>query len=77
MSTIKKTISIPQNIITREGGVVILTLHEYQQLCKHAIPTYYLESREAEKLDHMVAEGLTAYREGKCKKVKSLADLDE
>lgn len=69
-------ISIPSNIIAREGGVVILSLHEYEQLCRHAVPVYYLEGQEAENLDHMIAEGLEAYHKGKTKKIRSLADLE-
>ena len=76
MSTVKKMISIPSNIIDREGGVVILSLHEYEHLCKHVVPVYYLQGQEAENLDHMAAEGLETYRKGKTKKIRSLAELD-
>ncbi len=77
MATVKKNISIPENIISQQGGIVILTLKEYQLLCKRAAPTYYLDEDEAKKTDLMVAEGVKAYKKGKCKKIKSLADLDK
>ena len=59
-----------------KDGVVILPLEEYQKLCKRAVPTYYLSGKEAEELDKLVEEGLREYREGKCKSIESLADLD-
>ena len=40
------------------------------------VPTFYLKGKEAEKLDKLVKEGLKEYQEGKCKTIKSLADLD-
>lgn len=72
----KKEISISQCIIDKEGGIVILSLREYQKLCAKAVPTYYLEGKEAEEIDSLVKEGLVAYRRGKSKKIRSLADLD-
>jgi len=71
-----KEISISQSIIDKEGGVVILSLREYQKLCAKTVPTYYLEGKEAEEIDSLVKEGLSAYRKGKSKRIRSLADLD-
>ena len=56
--------------------VVILPLREYQKLCQKAMPTYYLKGKRAKDLDKLVKEGLRDYRKGKCKSIKSLADLD-
>ena len=70
------TITIPKEKIKKEGGVVILPLREYQKLCQRAAPTYFLKRKEAEKLDKLVEGGLEAYRKGRCKTIKSLADLD-
>lgn len=57
-------------------GVVILDLKEYERLREETIPTYYLKGKEAEKLDKLVEEGLREHRKGKCKVIKSLADLE-
>ena len=40
------------------------------------LPTFYLKGKEADKLDKLIREGLKEYQEGKCKTIKSLADLD-
>lgn len=72
----KKEISISQNIVNKEGGIVVLSLREYQKLCAKAVPTYYLEGKEAEELDSLVKEGISAYRKGKSKKIHSLATSD-
>lgn len=72
----KKEISISQSIVNKAGGVVILSLREYQKLCVKAVPTYYLEGKEAEEIDSLAKEGLSAYRRGKYKRIRSLADMD-
>ena len=74
--TTKNTITISKKEIKKQGGVVILPLEEYRELCKRAVSTYYLEGKEAEELDEIVEEGLRDYREGKCKEIKSLSELD-
>jgi len=70
------TVTIPKEKIQRQKGVVILPLKEYQKLCKRAALTYYLKDKKAEELDKLVKKGLKEYRQGKCKTLKSLADLD-
>ena len=70
------TITITKEKIKNEGGVVILPLKEYQKLCEMAVPTYYLKGKAAKDLDKLVEKGLKEYRAGKCKTIKSLADLD-
>lgn len=57
-------------------GVVILDLKEYEELQKRAVPVYQLKGKKAKELDKLVREGLREYKRGKCKVVKSLADLD-
>ncbi|PIS39602.1 MAG: hypothetical protein COT33_01110 [Candidatus Nealsonbacteria bacterium CG08_land_8_20_14_0_20_38_20] len=57
-------------------GVVILDLKEYERLREETTPTYYLKGKEAEKLDKLVEEGLREYKKGKCRVIKSLADLN-
>ena len=73
---VKNSIIISKEEIKKKGGVVILSLREYRKLCERAVPTYYLKGKEAEKLDKLVEEGLREYRKGRCKTIKSLADLD-
>jgi len=70
------TITVSKNRIKKQGGIVILGLKEYQKLCERAVPTYYLKGKEAEKLDELVKKGLSDYRKGKYKTIKSLSDLD-
>jgi len=74
--TNKNTITISKRAIRQRGGLVILPLREYQKLYERAVPTHYLKGKEAKELDKLVEEGLKEYRKGKCKKIKSLADLD-
>ena len=70
------TVTISKNKIKKEGGVVILSLKEYQKLSAQAVPHYYLKGKAAERFDKMVEKGLADYRAGKAKVLKSLADLD-
>jgi hypothetical protein len=70
------TITISKSRIAKDEGVVILPIKEYIKLAERAVPTYYLTGKEAKDLDKLVTEGLRDYKTGKCKKLKSLADLD-
>ncbi|MEE8131896.1 MAG: hypothetical protein V3T98_02525 [Candidatus Paceibacterota bacterium] len=70
------TITVSKTKINKEKGVVILPLKEYQKLCESAVPTYYLKGKAAIKADKLVKDGLKEYKKGKCKTIKSLADLD-
>ncbi len=72
---IKNSITIPREAIGREG-LVILPLREYQKLQGRAVLTCCLKGKKAEKLDKLIEEGLRDYQKGKCKSIKSLADLD-
>ena len=72
----KNSISVSKETVRKEGGVVILPLREYEELRERAVPTYYLEGKEAEELDKLVEEGLDDYKKGKCKTIKSLSDLE-
>lgn len=69
------TITIPKNLI-KNDDLVIIPRKEYESMKAQAIPTFYLKGKEAEKLDKLVKEGLKEYQDGKCKTIKSLADLD-
>jgi len=72
----KNSIVISKDTAQKMGGLVILPLDEYRKLCQRAVPAYYLKGKEAKKLDKLVEKGLSEYRAGKCKSIKSLADLD-
>ena len=74
--TAKKSISLSMDTIQKVGGMVVLPLKEYKKLCEKAVPTYQLKGKEAKELDALVVEGKKEYRAGKCKKIKSLSDLD-
>lgn len=57
-------------------GMVVLPLAEYERLAERAVPEYYLTGKAARDLDKLVDEGLREYQAGKCRAIKSLADLD-
>ncbi|MBI2633501.1 MAG: hypothetical protein HYW78_03935 [Parcubacteria group bacterium] len=71
-----QTITIPQRSIQRSKGVVVLPIREYQKLCEQIVPTFYLKGKKAQELDRLVESGINAYRKGKCKAIRSLADID-
>ena len=68
------TITITNEKIEKQGGVVILSLKEYQKLCEMAVPTYYLKGKMAEKLDRLVEEGLKEYERGETIEATSLKE---
>ncbi|TSD02317.1 MAG: hypothetical protein Athens071424_130 [Parcubacteria group bacterium Athens0714_24] len=70
------TITISKEKILKQKGVVVLPLKEYQMLCERAVPVYCLSGKEAEEVDKLAKRGLKEYRAGKCRTIKSLADLD-
>ncbi len=61
----KNSITIQRQAVKKAGGFVILPLKEYDRLREQAIPTYYLQGKEARELDKLVEEGKREYREGK------------
>lgn len=71
-----KNLIISRDVITKRGGVVILSLDEYRRLCENVAPTYYLKGKAAKRLDKLVEEGLRDHYLRKTRKIKSLADLD-
>ena len=68
------TVTINREKIEKQGGVVILSLKEYQKLCERAVPTYYLKGKMAEELDRLVEEGLKEYEKGETIKATSLKE---
>jgi len=75
-TTFKNSINISKSKIQKVGGVVILSIKEYKRLQEQAIPTHYLTGKSALKLDREVKQALKDHREGKTRRLKSLADLD-
>lgn len=69
------TITIPKNLI-KNNDLIIIPRKEYEEMKARMFPAFYLKGKKAEKLDRLVKNGLKDYREGKCKTIKSLADLD-
>ncbi|MDP2950894.1 MAG: hypothetical protein Q8N55_00770 [bacterium] len=70
-------ITLSKSAVQIQNGMVVLPLQEYKRLCEDAaIITYHLKGKEAEKLDCLVRDGMNEYKAGKCKTIKSLADLD-
>ena len=75
--TINNKITLSKATILRQKGMVILPLREYKKLCEDAaIIAYHLNGKEAKELDCLVRDGMAEYKAGKCKTIKSLADLD-
>ncbi len=70
------TITVYKNRIEKEGGVVVLSLKEYQKMQASSVPTYYLQGKEAKDLDNLVKSGLKSYKNGNTKVIKSLSDFD-
>lgn len=68
------TVVVSKNRIKKDGGVVILSLEEYQKLTERAVPTYYLKGKEAEELDKLVEGGLKEYRAGRTLRAGSLGE---
>lgn len=71
------SIIVSKRTVRKEGGMVILPLREYEELRERAVPTYYLEGKEAEELDKLVEEGLEEHRKGKTIKASSLEEALE
>lgn len=72
----KKTINIPSRLIQKTGGMVILPIKEYERLCVRSIENFQLKGKQAKLLDNLIMDGMAEYKAGKCKTIKSLADLE-
>ena len=72
----KEAIAITPARVNQQGGIVVLSLKEYQKLLASTVPTYYLKGKAGAKLDRLVEKGLEEHREGKTRVIRSLADLD-
>ena len=68
------TITLSQTKITKQKGVVVLPVKEYQRLLSAAVPTHYLTGKAASRLDKLVENGLREHREGKTINADSLGE---
>ena len=69
-----KTVTVQEEKIQKEQGVVILSLKEYHKLLERAVPKYYLTGKAARDLDKLVEESLKEHREGKTISAPSLTE---
>ncbi len=67
-------ITISETKIRKSRGVVVLPVEEYYRILM--VPGYRLKGKAARDLDKLVEEGLREHRQGKTRKIRSLADLD-
>ncbi len=65
-------VKIPQSALKK--GVVLLDLEEYKKMRARAVPTYYLEGKEAKELDKLVEEGLREHERGETIEAPSLRE---
>lgn len=68
------TITIPKRITGREE-LVVIPRKELERMKALMVPVVYVRGKAARRLDQRVAQGLRAYRLGKTKRIRSLADL--
>lgn len=70
------SITIQKSKIQKTGGVVVLPIEEYKKLTEKVVPTCYLTGKAALAADKLVSKSIKEYEQGKCRTIKSLADLD-
>ncbi|MDP3645692.1 MAG: hypothetical protein Q8R25_01250 [bacterium] len=70
------TIILSKESVQKQKGLVVLPIKEYQRLLEAAISTHYLSGKAAVRLDKLVEKSLREHREGKTRRIRSLADLD-
>jgi len=64
------TITIPKSLI-KNDDLVILPRKEYEKMRTQMIPTFYLQGKNARRLDKRVSEALKDYRNGKVESLQS------
>jgi len=69
------TITIPKHITGKEE-LVVISRKEYEQMKARMFPIFRLKGKAALKLDRRVEKAIRAYRAGKTRRIRSLADLD-
>jgi ATP phosphoribosyltransferase regulatory subunit HisZ len=68
------TATLLKKAISRNEGVVVLSLKEYDRLLSTHVPNYYLTGKAATDLDKLVEEGLREYAEGKTISAGSISE---
>ncbi len=68
------TITIKEQKIEKQKGVVILPIKEYQRLVANNIPTYYLTGKKAIAADRLVKYGLREHKAGRTIKASSVKE---
>ena len=67
-------ITIPKRMAENDD-LIVMPRKEYEHMKTRMFPEVYLSGRKAERLDRRVGKALLDFRQGKTKKVKSLAEL--
>ena len=68
------TVTIPKKLAGNDD-LVIIPRKEYEQMKARMLPVLELKGKKAESLDRRVKNALRDYRQGKTRKIDSLADL--
>ena len=67
-------ITIPKRV-AKDDDLVIMPRKEYERMKARMFPEVYLSGKKAERLDRRVGNALRIYRQGKTRKIESLAEL--
>lgn len=68
------TATLLKKAVSKDEGVVVLSLKEYDRLLATHVPNYYLTGKAATDLDKLVEEGLREYAEGKTIHASSISE---
>jgi len=68
------TATLLKKAASRDEGVVVLSLKEYDRLLATHVPNYYLTGKEATDLDKLVEEGLRDHAEGRTINANSIGE---
>jgi len=71
---VKDAVVVSKEEVQKKGGVVVLSLREYQKLLEQAVPIYQLYGKEAEELDELVREGMKEYEAGETVEASSITE---
>lgn len=68
-------ITIPREVAGKDD-LIILPRKEFEYMKSRMFPVVHLKGKSATRLDKRVENAIRDYREGRTKKIRSLADLD-
>lgn len=66
----KNSITISRKNIQKKGGMVVLSLEEYEELRMTADPVFQLHGKAARDLDKLIKDGMRDYEMGKTRTFK-------